>query len=306
MPAYFPIVNSKIPPQKIPSVEDMGKYLALLSVGAFALAYLFQDEFYGDFELTPEAVGIDRVDSILHLIPTIFLVFCILVAGYSLLSVLGAALLRFAHRFGLLRKVLQSADKIEPWALFLVPPSIALLGFFLISVPSVFMNSSPPLAVGILTILSLTISLYIALTATLGKWGKLLFGAAMVAFLAMAAAGAIDDSVNHLRITGRSSFVLTSIGIPVHYATVRWIVPSHKPDSIEDTPSDFLTKDERHILVIIAETSTSYTIFDCHTNTAHIVNADEVVVDPGYSLPGHLPRGVDSNQWLQAGLDCPN
>ncbi|MEV6611688.1 hypothetical protein [Kutzneria sp. NPDC051319] len=108
----------------------------------------------------------------------------------------------------------------------------------------------------------------------------------------------VGQGARDLRETGLAPTRLSLVGVPVDYATVRWIDPGRKPSSIVDAPMSGQTSPPR-LLIILNQTATTYALYDCRTGEPHIVNAADVVVDRIQP-----PRGTNKPLWIAIGTGC--
>jgi hypothetical protein len=277
----------------LPPLQEVGGLLALIATAAYALAYLLQSVFYGHFGLTPDQVGVDKVGALLRLVPAIFIAVAVAALVLGVLVAISRALW----------SVLPLKAQVRvPFRAFVTLPYVTL---FMIGIVVSAVNSADDrvffrvggVGLAVMVPVAVVSFLHRVLRELVGAWARPAIVVALFMLVGLLGAIWVDTKADALQQDGLGSTTLSIIGIPVGYAAVHWVDPARRPPSVTEQP---LTRQEPpHIMVIIGESSTSYTLFDCATQVAYMVSSSDVVVDRAYSW-----SAVNQDDWLHRGLNC--
>ena len=278
--------------------KDVGGALTVGAVVLYALAYFIQYVFYEQFGVTPDEVGVDKVAALLRLVPLILLAGTVGTVGAFVLIFVAGLLAGFIPE-----RIRDRLNLPLYFAAFAVGAAIAYQALVVDGAhgsahtqASVYMSAVWALVtwswISVLmwfvveryatrraAALATAITLIVVVTFTMMSW--------------------VSDAAARLHQTGVAAQRLAWIGIPIGYVDVHWIDAARRPSSIVETTDAGLRYPAR-LLILLNQTTSNYTFYDCHTEHAYIVSASDVVVDPAISPVGQV-TAVD---WLHQAAGC--
>ena len=277
---------------------DSAALLATAAAAAYAIAYYLQLSFYREFGLTPDQVGVDKTSALLRLIPAMTVVVAVLGMFAALFQMALMGFRKLRHHTGPRRSAPLAAWTLGVisftfWTTSVVrgavPPPwpILLLYSLLMSIPAAlalflvveemnptFVLPRPPARIGVCFVLAWT------------------------ALSAIVVSGWVTVGAKDLASTGHLSRRFEILGIPLDYATISWLDQNKKPPSIAMQSASGTLLPQSELLVIIGQTSSSYTLYDCHTGIVHMVSASDVVVERAKEPPGE-----DRQNWIDESFE---
>jgi hypothetical protein len=280
--------------------KDVAGVLAVAGVALYALAYFIQTSFYSQFNVTPDEVGVDKVSAVLRILPLLFFA--------ALIAVMGAG--AFLYFGGLVAGFLPDRvqNRIHP-ALFLSVLAVVIL--ILLQV-LVFDKDSPGMqveqsgyvsatwAVVIWSLIAVLVWLTIKRYAT-ARAAALATAVALVLAIGITMYDWVNLAAVRLHDSGLVAMRLEWVGIPVNYLNVHWIDSDQRPSSIVETNVNGLRYPAR-LLILLNESTTAYTLYDCRTELTYIVPLSDVVVEPARQVN---MAGLSVQDWMKQVGGCP-